>query len=63
MDAIIRDDDHRRVLEHSYILEAVTISQSLTLNRRNENLNFLVSRWSVDTHTFMFPWGELGPTL
>lgn len=63
VDAVVSDDDHRRVLKHSHILEAIKISQSLTLNKRNKNLDFLMSRWSTDTHTFVFPWGEFSPTL
>lgn len=27
------------------------------------NLEFLISRWSVESHTFIAVWGEFGPTL
>lgn len=60
---MISDNDHKRVLERSHILEAIKISQSLKLNKRNENLDFLISQWSIDTHTFVFSWGEFDPTL
>lgn len=60
---VIDDADFKKILERSHLMEPVKISQVLTLNRRNENLDFLISRWSVDTHTFVFPWGEFGPTL
>ncbi|KAH7858895.1 hypothetical protein Vadar_029158 [Vaccinium darrowii] len=60
---VVGDAAHKKILERAHILEPLKISQILTLNRRNENIDFLVSRWSVDTHTFVFPWGEFGPTL
>lgn len=63
MNGLIGDTTYKKVLGRSHILEPIKISQLLTLNRRNENIDFLVSRWSTDTHTLVFPWGEFGPTL
>ncbi|KAF7134277.1 hypothetical protein RHSIM_Rhsim08G0137100 [Rhododendron simsii] len=55
-----------RLRVESLILEAVIISRDLALSRNdrsNENLEMVVSRWSVDTHTFVWAWGESGPSL
>ncbi|KAF7152139.1 hypothetical protein RHSIM_Rhsim01G0163500 [Rhododendron simsii] len=36
---------------------------SQSIRKNNNNIDLLVSRWSKDTHTFVFPWGDGGPTL
>lgn len=54
------------ILQRSLIPEAVLISRDLTFlhsDRSNENLEMAVSHWSVDTHTFVWSWGESGPSL
>lgn len=63
VDAVLASENYKRVLDRANILEIIKISRSFSLNKRNENMDFLVSRWSRDTHTFMFPWGDFGPTL
>ncbi|KAI8571890.1 hypothetical protein RHMOL_Rhmol01G0155300 [Rhododendron molle] len=42
-------------------LDAVQLSRHLTipmLGAANRNLNFACSRWSIDTHSFTWAWGE-----
>lgn len=43
--------------ESSRLLEAYSITRVL------EELEFLVSRWSVESQRFITAWGEFGPTL
>ena len=43
--------------------DIVVISQKLTLNHSNINLDGLVGRWNCITHTFVMLWGEFTPTL
>lgn len=33
------------------------------INKSPLDLEFLISRWSVESHTFVAAWGEFGPTL
>lgn len=37
--------------------------KSLVTNRSLEDLEFLISRWSVESPTFIASWGESCPTL
>lgn len=39
------------------------MSKSLAINRCPEDVEFLISRWSIESHTFVAAWGELCPTL
>lgn len=32
-------------------------------NRRYNDLDILISRWSIESHTIMAAWGEFGPNL
>lgn len=41
----------------------VGASRLLSLTRHHHDLEFLVSCWSVESHTFIALWGEFGPTL
>lgn len=34
-----------------------------SITRFHEDLELLVSRWSVESHTFVAAWGKLGLTL
>ncbi|KAJ1376580.1 hypothetical protein SESBI_49780 [Sesbania bispinosa] len=45
------------------IVDAVKLSPRLSVNKRVEDLNCLVQRWSHITHTFFAAWGEFTPTL
>lgn len=35
----------------------------MVVERNPEDLKFLMSRWSTETHTFVTSWEEFGPTL
>ncbi|KAG5524063.1 hypothetical protein RHGRI_030905 [Rhododendron griersonianum] len=51
------------VLRASHALEPIRLSTELNISKNNANIDLMVSRWSTDTHTFVFPWGDGGPTL
>ncbi|KAF7116965.1 hypothetical protein RHSIM_RhsimUnG0009600 [Rhododendron simsii] len=52
-----------QILRASRALEPIRLSSELSIRKNNTNIDLLLSRWSRDTHTFVFPWGEGGPTL
>lgn len=35
----------------------------MSVERNLEDLEFLMSRWSIKTHIFVASWGEFGPTV
>lgn len=35
----------------------------MTIDRKSTDLEFLISRWRIETHTFVVAWGEFGPSL
>lgn len=39
------------------------MSKNLAINRCLEDLEFLISRWTVESHTFIEAWGQFCPTL
>lgn len=43
--------------------KALNLSKTLFINRSPMDLEFLISRWSVESHTFVTAWGEFYPTL
>ncbi|KAG5565735.1 hypothetical protein RHGRI_001601 [Rhododendron griersonianum] len=47
----------------SRALEPIRLSAELSIRKNNANIGLMVSRWSKDTHTFVFPWEDGGPTL
>ncbi|KAE9445670.1 hypothetical protein C3L33_22432, partial [Rhododendron williamsianum] len=47
----------------SRALEPIRLSAELSIQKNNANIGLMVSRWSKDTHTFVFPWEDGGPTL
>lgn len=44
------------------IRKALNLSKSLANNWTPEDMEFLVSRWSTESHTFIVWWGEFCPT-
>lgn len=42
---------------------ALNLSKKLPINRSPMDLEFLISRWSTESHTFVTAWGEFCPTL
>lgn len=45
------------------ILRAITQARKATVERDPKDLEFLLSRWSTEIHSFIAAWGEFGPTL
>lgn len=35
----------------------------MTIDKKPANLEFLMSRWSAETHTFVAACGEFGPSM
>ncbi|KAG5536632.1 hypothetical protein RHGRI_024155 [Rhododendron griersonianum] len=63
VESVLEDPASMHALTASRVLEPVRLSAKLSIRRNNINIDFMVSRWSKDTHTFVFPWGDCGPTL
>ncbi|KAE9444973.1 hypothetical protein C3L33_23129, partial [Rhododendron williamsianum] len=63
VESVLDDPASVHMLTASRVLEPVRLSAKLSIRRNNNNIDFMVSRWSKDTHTFVFPWGDCGPTL
>ncbi|KAF7149009.1 hypothetical protein RHSIM_Rhsim03G0108400 [Rhododendron simsii] len=56
----ISEDPLSRLLVPSSL---ICLSAELSIHKNNTNIDLMVSRWSKDTHTFVFPWEDGGPTL
>lgn len=39
------------------------MSNGITINRRHDNMELLILRWSIESHIFVVAWGEFRPTL
>ncbi|KAE9453015.1 hypothetical protein C3L33_15111, partial [Rhododendron williamsianum] len=63
VEAVLANPDSVQILRASRVLEPVRLSTELSIRKNNTNIDLMVSRWSKDTHTFVFPWGDGGPTL
>ncbi|KAG5523899.1 hypothetical protein RHGRI_030784 [Rhododendron griersonianum] len=63
VESVLEDPVSVHALTASRVLEHVRLSAKLSIRRNNNNIDFMVSRWSRDTHTFVFPWGDCGLTL
>lgn len=48
------------------MLEKVNAEKALNLvrtSRKHGDLEFLISRWRIESHIFVAAWGEFGPTF
>ncbi|KAE9446280.1 hypothetical protein C3L33_21820, partial [Rhododendron williamsianum] len=63
VEAVLGNPNSVQILRASRALEPIRLSSELNIRKNNTNIDLMVSRWSKDTHTFMFPWGDEGPTL
>ncbi|KAF7130558.1 hypothetical protein RHSIM_Rhsim10G0033900 [Rhododendron simsii] len=63
VESVLSSPDFVHALRASRALEPVRLSTELSIRKNNTNLDLMISRWSKDTHTFVFPWGDGGPTL
>ncbi|KAF7152955.1 hypothetical protein RHSIM_Rhsim01G0118300 [Rhododendron simsii] len=63
VESVLSKTDFVHTLRASRALEPVRLSTKLSIRKNNTNLDLMISRWSKDTHTFVFPWGDGGPTL
>ncbi|KAF7150326.1 hypothetical protein RHSIM_Rhsim02G0134500 [Rhododendron simsii] len=63
VESVLNNPDFVHTLKASQALEPIRLSTELSIRKNNTNIDLMVSRWSKDTHTFVFPWGDGGPTL
>ncbi|KAI8535892.1 hypothetical protein RHMOL_Rhmol10G0210100 [Rhododendron molle] len=66
VDEIVYDVPRKQILMGSGTYNAVMLSQSLGIPWQGaaiKNLEHACSRWSVNTHTFAWAWGESGLSL
>ncbi|KAF7124018.1 hypothetical protein RHSIM_Rhsim12G0101900 [Rhododendron simsii] len=63
VESVLSNTDFVHTLWASRALKPVRLSTELSIRKNNTNLDLMISRWSKDTHTFVFPWGDGGPTL
>ncbi|KAF7151917.1 hypothetical protein RHSIM_Rhsim02G0094500 [Rhododendron simsii] len=63
VESVLSSPNFVHALRASRALEPVRLSTELSIRKNNTNLDLMISRWSKDTHTFVFPWGDGGPTL
>ncbi|KAF7839292.1 Aminotransferase-like mobile domain containing protein [Senna tora] len=61
--ATLDDKTSRAVKEKVGVVKALRISTRFHLSRNEEDLSFLLQRWSSTSHTFFASWGEFTPTL
>lgn len=43
--------------------EGPNCSRLLSITRHRHDPDFMISRWSIEIHTFIAMWGEFEPTL
>lgn len=51
------------ILSDASVGKAVDVSPDIFITRSHADLEFLISRWSMETHTFFISWGEFTSTL
>lgn len=45
------------------IWKALNIAKTVSIQWKHDDLEFFISSWSIDNHTFATTWEEFGPTL
>ncbi|KAF7154581.1 hypothetical protein RHSIM_Rhsim01G0170000 [Rhododendron simsii] len=63
VESVLSNPNFVHTLRASRAFEPIRLSVELSIRKKNTNIDLKVSRWSRDTHTFVFPWGDGGPTL
>ncbi|KAE9447684.1 hypothetical protein C3L33_20418, partial [Rhododendron williamsianum] len=61
VESILSNLDSVYTLMASRALKPIRLSTELSIRKNNANIDLMVSRWSTDTHTFVFAWGDGGP--
>lgn len=51
------------IVQRDGLHKALVQARSIAIDRTRIELEFIVSRWSTETHTFMASWDECGPSL
>lgn len=59
----MKDSIYSDAIVSAGIGKALNLSKTLVINRSPLDLEFLISRWSIESHTFIAAWGEFGLTL
>ncbi|KAG5564753.1 hypothetical protein RHGRI_000828 [Rhododendron griersonianum] len=63
VESVLSSPDSVHALRASQALEPIRLLAELSIRKNNANVDLMVSWWSKDTHTFVFPWRDGGPTL
>ncbi|KAF7132948.1 hypothetical protein RHSIM_Rhsim09G0080200 [Rhododendron simsii] len=63
VESVLSNLNLAHTLKASRALEPIRLPAQLNTRKNNANIDLLVSQWSKDTHTFVFLWGDDGPTL
>lgn len=53
----------KKLLNQIGIMKGIVQVKLMAIERNSIDLEFLMSRWTIDTHTFMATWGEFSPSL
>lgn len=60
---LMMDTSHFDAIISVGIGKALNLSKTRVINRSPLDLEFLISRWSIESHTFVAAWGGFGRTL
>lgn len=61
--ALMAQKKHSDNIVSAGIGRSLNLSKNLYINRSPMDLDFLISWWSSESHTFVTAWGEFCPTL
>lgn len=53
----------KKKLNDLEIMRAINQARKMMVDKKPSDHEFLMSRWSTGTHTFVTAWGEFAPTL
>lgn len=51
------------VLAEAVVKKVSDVSMPIFIIRSHTGIEFLISRWNMETYTFVTSWGEFSPTL
>lgn len=51
------------VVQRAGLHKTLVQARSIIVDRNPIELEFIVSRWIIKTHTFVASWGKFGPSL
>ncbi|CAL8089891.1 unnamed protein product [Prunus armeniaca] len=63
VDRELKDPSSCDILNRARVLDATFLSKACDIHIEAKMLCHVVRRWSAETHTFIYSWGEFTPTL